>query len=351
VGRSLNQRTAEFSLCNTLVLLLDLAFKQSNRNSPFWRGVSSLMRLDASNRVLLMLNLRPFLLKAGRTLIGIAISVTVPSVAAQNGNTPGAKTAADKDAAVRADLAFDVVSIRPSNADPDQWHLQVAAGGDRYEAIGMPLGMTVMMAYFPYTMRSRDRIIGAPGWVWNDKYDVVGKVGEADLPAWQKLVQRGFMVQNPMLQTMLQNAMADRCKMSVHRVSTQIDGYALIVANHGPNHKNLVESKPNDATPERAIKINLGGRMVPIYSNDDPVLHFYQTSMASFVLMFSAIGGGPVEDRTGLTGKYRFDLTRLGTEGIPPSDWDIAPLGLKLIPAKIPTENIVIDHIEQPSPN
>ena len=28
MGSFLNQRTAEFSLCNTLVLLLDLAFKQ-----------------------------------------------------------------------------------------------------------------------------------------------------------------------------------------------------------------------------------------------------------------------------------------------------------------------------------
>jgi hypothetical protein len=33
VGSSLNQRAAEFSLCNTLVLLLDLAFKQSTPNS------------------------------------------------------------------------------------------------------------------------------------------------------------------------------------------------------------------------------------------------------------------------------------------------------------------------------
>jgi hypothetical protein len=33
VGSSLNQRTAEFSLCNTLVLLLDLAFKQLDRYS------------------------------------------------------------------------------------------------------------------------------------------------------------------------------------------------------------------------------------------------------------------------------------------------------------------------------
>ena len=39
MGSSLNQRTAEFSLCNTLVLLLDLAFKQLARKpsklSPF----------------------------------------------------------------------------------------------------------------------------------------------------------------------------------------------------------------------------------------------------------------------------------------------------------------------------
>ena len=33
MGSSLNQRTAEFSLCNTLVLLLDLAFKQHTPHS------------------------------------------------------------------------------------------------------------------------------------------------------------------------------------------------------------------------------------------------------------------------------------------------------------------------------
>jgi len=33
VGSSLNQHAAEFSLCNTLVLLLDLSFKQTNHSS------------------------------------------------------------------------------------------------------------------------------------------------------------------------------------------------------------------------------------------------------------------------------------------------------------------------------
>lgn len=297
-----------------------------------------------------MVNPRPFLLNAGRTicLIGISISVAVASVLAQAGNTPVATAAADVDATIRADLAFEVVSIRPSNAGPEQWRLQVVPHGDRYEAIGMPLGVTILMAYFPVRMGA-DRIVGAPGWVWNDKYDIVGKVGEADLPAWQKFSERLLKAKNPMLQIMLQNALAERCKMAVHRVPTQIDGYALVIAKHGPNRRNLIASKPSDAIPDRALSIALDGRVVPIYSHDDPVLHFYQTSMAALVLEIS--GNQAVEDRTGLTGKYTFDLTRLGTEGIPASDWDLAPLGLKLIHAKIPAEKILIDHIERPSPN
>lgn len=297
-----------------------------------------------------MLNLRPFLLSASRTifLIGISLAVAVMAGVSQAGNTPAAKAVADGDVKVHPDLAFDVVSIRASNAGPDdQSRLQVVPGGDQYEAIGLPLGWTILMAYGPMVPISKDRIVGAPGWVWNDNYDVVGKVGEADMPDWRKINQRGLRGQNPMAQTMLQNALADRCKIAVHPVATLIDGYALVVANHGPNRKNLVESKPDDAIPDRAEKIDLDARIID--SPDDPAVHFYQTSMAVFVLFLS--GAASVEDRTGLPGKYKFDIRLIGYEGIPVSDWDLAPLGLKLIPAKIPSENIVIDHIERPSPN
>jgi uncharacterized protein (TIGR03435 family) len=234
------------------------------------------------------------------------------------------------------------------SGDLNHGHLQVPPGGDVYEAVGMPLGYTILMAYFPFRMGSKERIVGAPAWVWDDRYDFVGKVGEPDLTAWHKLTQHLF-VENPMLQAMLQNALADRCKMAVHRVPAQVDGYALVTASRGPNRRNLVESKPDDVVPEKAGEIALGSRMIPIYSKDDPVLHFYQTSMAALVLFLS--GQFPIEDKTGLTEKYRFDLTRLGTDGIPPSDWDLAPLGLKLISTKIPTVNVTIDHIEKPSPN
>lgn len=288
------------------------------------------------------------LFSAARAYLSISIAgLAATVVVAQAGNTPVPPTG-DRQAEIHDDFAFDVVSIRPSSMGLNQFHQLVRE--DQYDAAGMPLGATILMAFFPYRIGSKDRLVGAPGWVWSDEYDFVGKVSEDDLPAWQKSRQGGFMVQNQMLQIMLQNALIDRCKLAFHGVPAQIDGYALVVMNRGPNTKNLMKSNPADAIPDRAIKISRGGRMIPISSPNDPVLHFYHTSMASLVLMLSVFGG-QVVDQTGLSGEYNFDLTKLGDEGDLLSDWDLAPLGLKLIPTKIQTENIVIEHIERPSPN
>jgi uncharacterized protein (TIGR03435 family) len=297
-----------------------------------------------------MQNSLRYLLYIGRPLclVSISTSVAVPSTNAQAANPQSVTTSSPSDTTIRPDLAFAVVSIKPV-PDTSQRSFDVSPKGDEYRAFGKPLGFTLLMAYFPIRIASEDRVIGAPGWVWNEGYDFVGKVGEADLPQWQQFSQLGFMAPNPMLETMLQNALASRCKLVVHRVPAQVDGFALVIANRGPNPRKLVESKPDDAIPDKALPIALGGRMVPIFSHDEPVLHFYQTSMAAFVLEMS--GTMPIEDKTGLPGKYRFDLTRLGTGDNPPSDWNLAPLGLRLIPVKIPTEKIVIDHIERPSPN
>jgi hypothetical protein len=128
-----------------------------------------------------MLNPRSFLLDAWRTLslIGISISLAVTSVGAQAGNAPGVRAAGEGNAAVSPDLAFDVVSIRPA---PDTGDRSFATRGDEYRAIRMPLGFTILQAYFPPRMGSKDRIIGAPTWVWNDSYEFVGKVGETHKP-------------------------------------------------------------------------------------------------------------------------------------------------------------------------
>lgn len=75
-------------------------------------------------------------------------------------------------------------------------------------------------------------------------------------------------------------------------------------------------------------------------------------------------GAAQVVDHTGLTGRYDFTLTWLSSGpdeqhvGAISSDdpdklshWNFAALGLKIVQVKIPTEDLVIDHIESPSQN
>jgi uncharacterized protein (TIGR03435 family) len=65
----------------------------------------------------------------------------------------------------------------------------------------------------------------------------------------------------------------------------------------------------------------------------------------------------PVLDQTGLAGNYDLVLNKLPKEDVAESDpgrpieWDVEPLGLKLVPMKVPTRRLVIDHIERPSAN
>ena len=122
-----------------------------------------------------MVNVRSSLLRVGRTLLLMRIAINVSKISSlpQAGNTPGPATAAAENAAVGADLAFDVVSIRPNNGGRPG-HIQVTPGGDQYESIGMPLSWTILMAYFPFRSGSKDRFVGAPDWVWNNRYDVGG---------------------------------------------------------------------------------------------------------------------------------------------------------------------------------
>jgi bla regulator protein blaR1 len=250
--------------------------------------------------------------------------------------------------------AFEVVSIKPGEPGDSNSFIWLPENGDEYRARNFPLYFTIEVAYLPYSLIRPQRLKGAPSWVWHDYYDFEAKVGGAELAEWQKLLRHQDPLINPMgrdemLQEMLQRALTERCKLVVHRIQLEAPGYALVVDKHGPNWKELKESKLDEAIPPKAQRISENARLVPILSPDQPVLHYFHTSMAELAEHLSR--RTPVEDRTGLTGEYDFSLLRLSTLGDPGVDWNLGALGLRLVRIKVPTETIVIDHIERPSPN
>ena len=285
-------------------------------------------------------------------------SVTRPA-AVQSSASAKAQTAAAKApvaAATTKAMEFEVVSIRPSAPGSPWGGVQVLPDG--YRAWGIGIWASVARAYFPMEVYSPDRIQGMQPWMTSDKYDIVAKVAPADVAEWQR--QSNFKQPKAMLQAMLQTMLAERCKLAVHRIPAEVSGYALVVGKGGLK---LKATKPGETMPS-GIPLPDGGVLVGATRGGTIENTFYGASMAELASHLNgASPGHPVEDRTGLAGKYDFVLKRIdmseeqngavSLNAIPaPNDiWDLGALGLKLEPIKIPTETVVIDHIERPTAN
>lgn len=256
-------------------------------------------------------------------------------------------------------LAFDVVSIRPSKPGTNTM-TDTSITPDGYRVIGQSLWTTLMMAYFPqgWYYWSPNRLSGAPSWLY-DRYDIDAKVSEADLAGWQK--QRGPIDKEPMLSQMLQTMLADRCHLVAHMVPGQpISGFSLGLGKHGPH---FVESKPDEVLPD-GVRWPDGGIQVLYGPGQRPHLSLYAASMADFARVLSGAARRPVQDHTGLAGRYDLVINWLDNpdsklpEGTvspndpdPLSHWDIERLGFHLTPTKVPADTLVIEHIERPSEN
>jgi uncharacterized protein (TIGR03435 family) len=246
--------------------------------------------------------------------------------------------------------AFDVISIRQNKTPmPMEMH-QFGPTGDGYRMTGQPLLLLLLTAYVPRTgtavFYANDLIKGLPDWV-GEQYDMQARIADEDRVEWQKPES-----QKAMLQAMLQRMLAERCKLVVHREVKETRVTSLVVAKGGVKFK---ETDPTVKHPD-GQKLPWGGVMVP---GGEDGMKFYDTSMASLASFLSSManGGRPIQDKTGLAGRYDITL-KLGT-----ADADaesplasmiasgLSGLGLKLDSEKGQVETLVIDHMERPSEN
>lgn len=269
-----------------------------------------------------------------------------------------AQTGIEPQVGATGSLSFDVVSIK-QNISGKGFAMNDTPDG--FIAIDIPIQLVIAFAYRlkdPDLMMGRKLLPGAPSWVNSDKYDIRAKISSSDLAALQKLKPEQ---QTDQKRLMLQSMLADRFKLKVRKDAKPRPCYALAVGKNGPRIKEAASSNP--AFPDGKMLAKPGS----VEAQDVP--------MSQLAFALTAPLNCPVQDKTGLTGRYDFALQYspdqgLGTYGNPPAagQQDPAPspdnssgaslftaireqLGLKLMPATIPVEGIFIERIERPSKN
>jgi uncharacterized protein (TIGR03435 family) len=187
----------------------------------------------------------------------------------------------------------------------------------------------------------RFQVVGAPPWIDSERFMI-----EAQPPPSSKL--SSFTPSNreaPLVEEQRQMLLAllmDRFQLKFHRESKEGVVYLL---TKGPKEPKFETPKHPESRMFFAGLLGGGNGAV---SGGNATMEF-------IVSQLSRSMGGPVVDRTGLTGPFDFTLEHI----YDPEERDlvtiaqrtVGALGLKLERSRGPVETIVIDHLEKPSTN
>ena len=203
---------------------------------------------------------------------------------------------------------FELVSIKPHTSGNDLFKMMFEQDG--FTAINVTLRNLLRAAYGA----EESRIFGGPNWFNSEKYDVEARMDSAVAKELAGMSQDQLSVER---QRMLQALLVDRFKLTLHRQTTQLGGYVLVVAKNGPK---LQEAKPGD-TYRNGLKNPEGGSPAGMFRlgrfhGGRGELVGQGLSMAKLVRLLSEdILNRHVIDNTGLTGNYDFTLEwKIGDE-------------------------------------
>lgn len=242
---------------------------------------------------------------------------------------------------------FEVATIKPTPPDFRGRFIRMESA-HQFVAKGHALNTLIAAAY----NLSPKAISGGPAWIDSDHYDILAKAPGEVRPNLDEQM------------AMLRKLLADRFKLTFHREQKEMSIYALTVAK-SESRKNGSKLKESAVSPDDTPI----GPPPLIFVVTPPVVRLpgrYAT-MAELASVFQrGVLDRPVVDKTGLAGRYDFDLEFTPDEtqfsgmlGRPPGD-SPAPglfaaiqqqLGLRLEATKGPVDVLVVDRAERPSAN
>jgi uncharacterized protein (TIGR03435 family) len=237
---------------------------------------------------------------------------------------------------------FEVATIKPAPSGASGRWIRMLSTHE-FAANNHALKTLIAAAY----NLSPRAISGGPGWVESDRYDILAKAPGEFRPNLNAQM------------AMLRKLLADRFQLTFHREPRELPVYALTVAKGGPKLKEstvVADASPAGAPPLTFVvmsqRVQLPGRYATM------------ADLAS-VMQRSALDL-PVLDKTGLPGRYDFDLEFTPDEtvfggGLGRGSEDSAKpglfaaiqqqLGLRLEATKGAVDALVIDRVVRPSAN
>jgi len=291
-----------------------------------------------------------------RLLVAAAlIALAVPSLPAQAGAATTPASSMPANAPYVATMTFDVASVRESKPDPNGWitvrgEFTPHTGTVRLENNSV---LNLVMWAYPVDGHQIEGIPRAMGW---SMFNIEAK---ADPVTDEKLAKLDETQQRLEQRHMMQVLLEERFKLKAHWETRDAPTYDLVLAKGG-------RLKSTGAPPSAEEIAAWGDRLPPLHQQGSSMRGFeyiaHGATSADIAKMLTGQFGRPVADKTGLTGKYDFDLKTYQTRSSdrkedetnpwPPLETAIQDqLGLKLVVSHGPVQTLVIDHIEKPSEN
>jgi uncharacterized protein (TIGR03435 family) len=172
--------------------------------------------------------------------------------------------------------AFEVASVKPAPPPTNPGQLKVQMGGDpgMIDYRNVSLRTVIARAY-----QMKEFQVSGPDWIETARFDILAKVPP-----------NASKEQTPL---MLQNLLAERFKLTVHREQKVMPVYAMVVAKSG------FKLKPLEGEPE--------GRMQNMFSPKGRAFSG-QMTLAALAAALSQMLDRPVLDLSGIKGAYDIAL-------------------------------------------
>jgi uncharacterized protein (TIGR03435 family) len=254
--------------------------------------------------------------------------------------------------------AFEVASVKPNKSGDQRVMIQMAPNG-RYTATNVALRMLLRQAFDVQEFQ----IVGGPNWLTTDRFDIVAKPPDGITGPEQ-------------IRPMIRALLVDRFKLIAHNETREMPIYSLVVARaDGKLGSKLSPAKVDcDA---RFAAARRGGPPPSFPAPGQPIecgfmmggttMNVGGMPMLELARALSPMVGRIVVDKTGLKGRYDFQMTFApegrgfgpGTGGAEPPAVDPntpslftalqEQLGLKLEAERGPVDVVVIERVEPPT--